>query len=155
MALESREILIDDLDLYSKGLVNALKQEKLSEAKEYLGNIRNALETASQYVEAQLYFEGGSTELSESSVENARTEAERAVLAAKRAAEKEERLEKAAKDALEESKRLKKAAKVAKKESVRAWKAADKAEKAENKAGKEAKRASEHATKANQAARRS
>jgi hypothetical protein len=154
MALESRRLLMDDFDVYSKGLMVALEKEKLGEAREYVPKLQNNLASIGAYLDSYISFnEAKGTYASAEAA--ATTEAERAVLAAKIAQEKAERLHTAAIDTKQESQRLKKAAENAKKEAARAWKAAEKAEKAERKAQKEAKHAAEHAGKANQAARRS
>lgn len=154
MMHESREIMIDDLKIYSDGLVNALKKEKLADAREYVANMKGLLDDVGKYVEANISYETVERQ-SDEPLDKARTDAERAMDAAKRAQEKAVRLDRAARDTDEESKRLKKAAGSARKESEKAWKAAEKAEKAESKAEKEAKKAAEQASKANQAARRS
>lgn len=156
MSLESRHLLIDDLKIYSEGLVNALKQDKLREAKEYVTSLRNAIDVTSGYLDSQLSLENDPQQDPDASpFDTVSTEADRAVAAAKRAQLKLERLERAAKETNEESKRLKKAADIARKEAENARKAAEKAEKAENKAHKETKKAADQASKANQAARRS
>jgi uncharacterized phage infection (PIP) family protein YhgE len=156
MSLESKELLTDDLKIYSEGLLTALKQDKLVEARGYTSDLRNSLDTISKYVEAQISFMvTPAVEDNTHPSEIARTEAEAAVFAAKRAQEKAERLEKLANDTNEESKRLKKAADHAKKETEKAWNAAKKAEKAEGRANKQSTKASEQASKAKQAARRS
>lgn len=155
MSLESKELLTDDFKIYSEGLLNALKQDKLVEARGYVSDLRISLDTISNYVNSQISYMEAPAEGLTHPMDIARSEAEIAVFAAKRAEEKAERLDKAAKDASEESKRLKKAAGHAKKEAEKAWNAAKKAEKAEKKARKESTKAAEHASKANQAARRS
>ena len=156
MSLESKELLTDDLKIYTEGLLTALKQDKLVEARGYVSDLRNSLDTISKYVESQISYmvTPGMEDLTHPS-DIARTKAEEAVFAAKRAQEKAERLEKLAKDTSEESKRLKKAAGHAKKEAEKAWKAAKNAEKAEGKATKHSTKATEQASKAKQAARRS
>lgn len=155
MALESRELLIDDVKIYSTGLINALKQDKLVEARGYLSDLKNSLDPISKYLEAQIAFDQKGLSPDIDPVDTARSEGDRAVLAAKRAEEKADRLERIAKETSEESKRLKKAARKAKKEAGKAWKAAEKAERAERKVAAETRQASEHASKANQAARHS
>lgn len=156
MSLESRQLLIDDLKIYSEGLVNALKQDKLREAREYVASLENAGDATLQYLDSHLSIENNAQHDPDAPPSDAATtEADRAALAARRAHEKVERLERAAKESGEESKRLKKAAGIARKEAEKARKAAEKAEKAENKAQKEAKKAADQASKANQAARRS
>lgn len=156
MSLESKELLIDDLKIYTEGMVTALKQDKLVEAKGYVSDLRNSLDTISKYLEAQISFMvTPGVEDATHPTDIARTEAEGAVFAAKRAQEKAERLEKLAKDTNEEAKRLKKAADHAKKEAENAWNAAKNAEKAEGKATKQSTKATEQASKAKQAARRS
>lgn len=156
MSLESRQLLIDDLRIYSEGLVNALKQDKLREAKEYVTSLRNANDAISKYLDSHISIENNEQHDPEATPsETATTEADRAVLAAKRAQEKVERLERATKETSEELKRLKKAAGIASKEAEKARKAAEKAEKAESKSQKEANKAADQASKANQAARRS
>ena len=154
MALESKQLLVDDLKRYSDGLINALKREEFFEAREYVTSMRNVTESVSDYLASQISLEETNHGYATAS-DVATTEAERAVLAAKRAKEKVERLEKAADETAEESKRLRKAAKSASKDADKARKAAERAEKSENKAHREAKKASEQAAKANQAARRS
>jgi len=154
MALESRRLLMDDFDVYSKGLLVALDREKLREAKEYLPKIQNNLTSIGAYLDSHISLEENQNG-SASAEEAASNDAERAVLAAKIAHEKAERLAKAQNETKQESERLKKAAANARKEASRASRAAKKAEKAETKAQKEAKHAAEHAGKANQAARRS
>jgi hypothetical protein len=155
MSLESKELLTDDFKIYSEGLLNALKHDKLVEARGYVLDLKTSLDTISNYVNSQIsYMEAPGEELT-NSLDIARSEAEIAVFAAKRADEKAERLDKAARETGEESKRLKKAAGHAKKEAEKAWHAARKAEKSERKATKESTKAAEHASKANQAARRS
>lgn len=155
MALESKQLLMDDLKAYSDGLIIALKQEKFQEAKGYIINLRNVIDSASNYLDSHMSFETDGQRTGEAPADLARTEAERAILAAKRAQEKAERLERTAFETEEESKKLKKAAGAARKEAGKAQKAAERAEKAESKAEKEARKASELANKANQAARRS
>ena len=156
MSLESKDLLTDDLKIYSEGLLTALKQDKLAESRGYVSDLRNSLDTISKYVEAQIsYIVTPGVDDPQHPSDIARTEAEGAVFAAKRAQEKAERLEKLAKDTGEESKRLKKAADHAKKEAEKAWDAAKKAEKAEGKATKQSTKATEQASKAKQAARRS
>ena len=156
MTLESRELLIDDFKTYSDGLVIALKHDKLVEARDYVSSLRSCLDRLSGYLDSQILLleESKSIELA-NPLDIARSEAEVAVFAAKRADEKAERLESAAKETSAESKRLKKASGHAKSEAKKAWAAAKKAERAERKAAKESSRAAEHASKANQAARRS
>lgn len=156
MALESRELLIDDLKIYSSGLINALKQDKLVEARGYISDLHNTLDPISKYLESQISYE----EMKPSSdvvdpVDVARTEGDNAILAAKRAEEKASRLERLARETSEESKRLRKASRKAKREAGKALRAAKKAEKAERKIQKEARSMSEHTDKANQAARHS
>ncbi len=156
MAQESKHLMLDDLKIYSDGLIVALKQDKLVEAKEYVTTMGNLLETISKYLESQISYENESQEQkSLEPTDTARTEAERAVLAAKRAWEKTERLEKLSKETSDEAKRLKKVTENAKKEARKADKAAEKAEKAERKTEEAAKKVSEEAAKARQAARRS
>lgn len=155
MAQESKHLMLDDLKIYSDGLIVALKQDKLVEAKGYVATMGNLLETISKYLESQISYENESQEKSLEPTDTARTEAERAVLAAKRAWEKTERLEKLSKETSDEAKRLKKATENAKKEAWKADKAAEKAEKAERKTEEAAKKVSEEAAKARQAARRS
>ena len=156
MALESRELLVDDLKIYSSGLINALKQDKLVEARGYVSDLTNALVPVSSYLESQIKYEEmkPSSELVDP-LDIARTEGDRATFAAKRAEEKVENLERLVRETSEETKRLKKATRKAKSESAKARKAAAKAEKAESKAEKAARTASENAVKANQAARHS
>jgi hypothetical protein len=156
MALESRELLVDDLKIYSSGLINALKQDKLVEARGYVSDLTSALEPVSSYLESQIKYEEmkPSPELVDPR-DIARTEGDRAIFAAKRAEEKVESLERLVRETSEESKRLKKIARKARKEAAKARKAAEKAEKAENKAETAARTASENAAKANQAARHS
>ena len=156
MSLESKEILIDDLKIYSNGLVTALKQDKLVDARGYVTNLRANLDNLSGYLESQIsIMEQSRPNENELPFDVAKSEAEAAVLAAKRADEKAKRLEQATRDTTAEAKKLKKTASHAKKEAKRAWSAAHRAEKAERKASKESLRAAEHANKANQAARRS
>jgi hypothetical protein len=156
VSLESKELLTDDFKIYSEGLLNALKHDKLVEARGYVSDLRISLDTISNYVNSQIsYIESPRAEELTNPLDVARSEAEVAVFAAKRADEKAERLEKAAKETREESKRLKKAAGHAKKEAEKAWHSARRAEKSERKATKESTKAAEHASKANQAARRS
>lgn len=154
MMHESREIMIDDLKIYSDGLLTALKKEKLTEAREYVANMKGLLDDIGKYADVHISYETVERE-SDNPLDKSRTDAERAMDAAKRAEEKAVRLDRAAKETREESKRLKKASESARKESEKAWKAAEKAEKAESNAEKEAKKAAEQASKANQAARRS
>ena len=154
MALESRRLLTDDLEVYSKGLLVALQKDQLREARDYVPKLRQNLSSVSDYLDSHIALQetaSGST----SPEEVATTEAGRAVLAAKIAQEKADRLEKAAAETKDESARLRKAAGHAKKEASKAWKAANDAEKAERKAQKQAKHAAEHAGRASQAARRS
>ena len=155
MSLESRQLLIDDLKIYSEGLVNALKQDKLREAREYVASLGNAGDATLKYLDSHISLENNVHDPDATPSDAATTEADRAALAAKRAHEKVERLERAAKESREESKRLQKAAGIARKEAEKARKAAEKAEKAETKAQREAKKAADQASKANQAARRS
>ena len=138
MSLESRQLLIDDLKIYSEGLVNALKQDKLREAKEYVASLRNAGDATSTYLDSHLSLENNAQNDPDATAsDTATTEADKAASPSKRAHEKVERLERAARESSEESKRLKKAAGIARKEAEKARKAAD------------------QASKANQAARRS
>jgi hypothetical protein len=155
MAFESRELLIDDVKIYSNGLINALKQDKFIEARGYLSDLRNSLEPVSKYVEAQISFADRTYPEVTDPIEIARLEGDDAVAAAKRAEAKAERLERLAREAEDETKRLKKASRKAKKEAAKAMKAARKAEKAERKIQSEARNVAEHAGKANQAARHS
>lgn len=156
MALESRELLIDDLKIYSNGLINALRQDRLVEARGYVSDLNNSLDPISKYLDSQISYEEmkPSPELVDP-LDIAKTEGDRAIFAAKRAEEKAERLERLARETSEESKRLKKASRKAKKEARKARKAAEKAERAERKVQSEARNVSEHAGKANQAARHS
>jgi hypothetical protein len=155
MALESRQILIDDLKRYSDALVLTLKKENFLEAREYVSNVRTVTESISDYVESNISLLATSYDGYKNPTEIAHNEAERAVLSSKRAQEKVERLERAARDSANDAKRFNKAANEARKEAGRARKAAEKAEKDELKAQHEAKKAAEQANKANQAARRS
>ena len=156
MAMESRQLLIDDLKIYSDAIINALKQDKLSEAKEYLTSLRDVSEVTSGYLDSHISFDHEAENVANSTPsEAAATEADRAAISAKIAREKYQHLERSAKETSEEAKRLKKAAGLAKKESEKARKAAEKAEKAESKARKEAEKATDQATKASQSARRS
>ena len=156
MSLESRQLLIDDWKIYSDGLVNALKQDKLREAREYVASLENVGDATTKYLDSHLSLENDVGLIPDAtSADTATTEADKAAFAAKRAHEKVDRLERAARESNEESKRLKKAAATARKEAEKARKAAEKAEKAETKAQKEAKKAADEASKANQAARRS
>ena len=156
MSLESKEILIDDLKIYSNGLITALKQDKLIEARGYVKNLRTCLDSLTGYLESQISIIEQSRPIQNGHpFDVAKSEAEAAVLAAKRADEKAKQLEQATRDTSAESKRLKKATSHAKREAKRAWSAAHKAEKAERKASKESLKAAEHASTANQAARRS
>lgn len=155
MALESRELLTDDVKIYSNGLITALKQDKLIEARGYLSNLRNSLDPLSEYIESQISLAETDYPEDADPVEIARVNGDNAVAAAKRAEAKAERLEGLAREAEEETKRLKKASRKAKKEAAKASKAAKKAEKAERKIQSEARSVAEHADKANQAARHS
>ena len=155
MALESKQLLVDDLKRYSDGMIVALKKENFLEARQYVSSLHTATDSISDYVESNISLFATSYDGYTNATEVARTEAERAVLAAKRAQEKVVRLEQGARESADEAKRLTNAAKAARKEAEKARKAAGRAEKAESKAQKEAKKASEQANKANQAARRS
>jgi hypothetical protein len=156
VVLESKEMLVDDLQIYSNGLINALKQDKLIEARGYVADLTGALNSASNYLDSEIsYLKDQGTPTDAEPLDAARTEADRAVMASKRADEKAERLTKAARDTNEEAKRLKKAADKSKKEAAKARKAAKKAKDDERKAEKHAHKAAEHAGKANRAARES
>jgi hypothetical protein len=124
MALESRELLIDDVKIYSNGLINALKQDKFVEARGYLSDLRNSLEPVSKYVEAQISFAERTYPDATDPVQMARLDGDDAVAAAKRAEAKAERLERLAREAEDEAKRLKRASRKAKKEAAKASKAA-------------------------------
>lgn len=154
MAEESRQIMVDDLKIYSDGLTTALKQDKLAEARDYVGRMKSVLDSVSRYVEAHTLYDSALATTGDPA-EVARSETERAIYAARMAQQKAELLEKEGEEKKEESKRLKKAAGNARKEARKAKRAAEKAEKAERKAGKEASKASEEAAKAGKAARRS
>lgn len=154
--MESRQLLIDDLRIYSDAIITALKQDKLREAKEYLTSLRDASEATSGYLDSHISFDYEAENVANSTPSAAAaTEADRAAISAKIAHGKFQHLMKSAKETKEEAKRLKKAADFAKKESEKARKAAEKAEKAESKAQKEADKAADQATKASQSARRS
>ena len=56
MAEESRQIRVDDLKIYSDGLTTALKQDKLAEARDYVGRMKSVLDSVSRYVEAHIPF---------------------------------------------------------------------------------------------------
>ena len=155
MALESKELMVDDLQLYSNGLITALKQDKLVEARGYVADLTGLLNSTSDYLDSQISIMEQERPMIAEPLDAARTEAERAMLASKRADEKAERLKKAAEYAREEGKRLKKAAGKSKKDARNARKAAEKAEKDEKMAEKHAQKAAEQAGKANRAARRS
>lgn len=154
MAEESRQIMVDDLKIYSDGLTTALKQDKLAEARDYVGRMQSVLNSVSRYVEAHTLYDSALTTAGEPS-DVARSEAERAIYAARMAQQKADLLEKESEEKKEESKRLKKAAGNARREAHKARSAADKAEKAERNAEKQANKASEQAAKAGKAARRS
>lgn len=157
MSLESKELIQDDYKIRSDGLLNALKQDKLVEARGYIPDIHNSLDSISDYLDTQIVYKEKVVQAAELDDPHdvAQSEAELAVLAAKRADEKAERLDLAAKDTSEEAKKLRKTASHAKREAKKAWKAAKNAEKSERRATKESRKAGEHADKANQAARRS
>ena len=157
MALESKELLLDNIKIYSDGLVIAMKQEKFFDAREYVVNLRKSLESTMDYLDSQISIaqEQDSASLITDPYEAARTNAERASLAAERSQQKADHLKIAAKKAEEESKRLKKAASKAEREAKKAKKDAEKADIDERKASKHSRKAAEHATKANQEARRS
>lgn len=84
MMHKSREIMIDDLKIYSDGLVNALKMEKLAEAWEYVANMKSLLEDVGKYGEANIPYETVGRQ-SDELLDKARTDAERAKDATKRA----------------------------------------------------------------------
>jgi hypothetical protein len=87
MSLESKELLHDDFKLRSDGLLNALRQDKLGEARSYIPDIRNSLDSISNYLDAQKVYAmevAEATHLDEPK-DVARSEAEIAVQAAKRA----------------------------------------------------------------------
>ena len=148
MALESKDLLIDNIKIYSDGLVNALKDEKFLEAREYVVDLRKNLESTIDYLDAQVSIiqEQDSTKLITDPSEAARSNAEHASLAAQRARQKADHLKIASKKTEEESKRLKKAASKAERD-------AKKAEDAAERASKHAMKAAEHASKANREAR--
>lgn len=154
MAEESRQIMVDDLKIYSDGLMTALEHDKLGEAREYILRVQRILGNISRYIEAHTLYDA-SLVASGNATNIARSDAERARYAAHMAQQKADLLEKEAKEKKEESKRLKKAAGNARKEAAKARKNAKSAEKAEQRAEKQAGKASEQAARAGQAARRS
>ncbi len=84
MMHKSREIMIDDLKICSDGLVNTLKKERLAEAREYVANMKSLLDDVGKYVEASISYETVERQ-SDEPLDKARTDAERAMDAAKRA----------------------------------------------------------------------
>ena len=76
MMHKSREIMIDDLKIYSDGLVNALKKEKLAGTREYVANIKSLLDDVGKYVEASISYETVERQ-SDELLDKARTDAER------------------------------------------------------------------------------
>ena len=155
MSLESKEILVDNIKIYSEGLVRALKDEKFTEAKGYIVDLRKNLESTNDYLDSQLTIieEEDSARLITDPHEAARSHAERASLAAERAHQKADRLEVAAKKTESEAKRLKKAASRAEKDADKAEDAAKKATSDEKRAAKHSIKAAEHASDANREAR--
>jgi hypothetical protein len=124
MSLESRELMTDDFEIYSEGSLNALKHDKLVEARGYVSDLKTSLDAISNYVNPQIsYMEAPGEELT-NPLDVSRSEAQIAVFAAKRADEKAERLKNATKDTDEASKRLKKAAGHTKKKAEKAWRVA-------------------------------
>jgi hypothetical protein len=79
MLHESRELMTDDLKLYSEGLITALKQDKLVEAREYVANLRPLLDDISKYLDSNIQYEQAPSAVkSDDAFNNARTEADRA-----------------------------------------------------------------------------
>jgi len=102
MIHESREIMIDDLKLFLDGLVNALKKEKLAKASKYAANMKALIDDIGKYIEANISYETVEQQ-SDEPLDKVRTDAERAMDAAKRTEEKAVRIDSAAKDTEEES----------------------------------------------------
>ena len=85
MALESRELLVDDLKIYSNGLINALRQDRLVEARGYVSDLSNSLDPISKYLDSQISYEDMKPSPELDPMDIAKTEGDRAIFAAKRA----------------------------------------------------------------------
>jgi len=94
----SREIMINDLNICSDGLVNALKKEKLAEARVNVANMKALLDDIGKYAEENISCETGGRQ-SDEPLDKVRTDTERVMDAARRAEEKAVRLDRVAKDA--------------------------------------------------------
>ncbi len=151
MNKERMASMLNDVKVYSDGLLTSLAQKKFTESDEYIGRIRNILNTISEYIESHRAEEKKPD--SGEPLEVARTEADRAAYAARMTEGRVASLESSVKEKSEEIKRLKRSLGQARKEAKKAKAASKKAIVAERKAAKQAIKATEAADKAREAAR--
>ena len=80
--------MTDDLKIYSEGFLNALKHDKLVEARGHVSDLKTSVDAISNYVNSQISCMEAPGEELTNPLDVARSEAEIAVFAAKRGMKK-------------------------------------------------------------------